>query len=49
MVREVGFDTQALFVYRGGDEGYGATGAVPRFWTELESRGINADASIFRG
>ena len=47
-VREVGFDTQALFVYRGGDEGYGATGAVPRFWTELESRGINADASIFR-
>jgi pilus assembly protein CpaF len=51
-VREVGFDTQTLFSYRGagtGDEGgYGATGAVPRFWAELDARGIKADAGIFK-
>ena len=48
-VREVGFDTQTLFAYRGGDEGFAATGAMPRFWAELDSRGIAADAAIFRG
>jgi pilus assembly protein CpaF len=50
-VREVGFDTQTLFSYRGaGDEGgFGATGAVPRFWAELDARGIKADAGIFKG
>ena len=46
-VREVGFDTQTLFSYRG-DEGYAATGAVPRFWAELDARGIQADPSIFK-
>ena len=50
-VREVGFDTQTLFAYRGAgdDGGFGATGAVPRFWAELDSRGIKADAGIFKG
>jgi hypothetical protein len=47
-VREVGFDTQTLFAYRGGDEGFAATGAIPRFWPELDGRGIPADPSIFR-
>jgi pilus assembly protein CpaF len=50
-VREVGFDTQTLFSYRGAGEdgGFGATGALPRFWAELDARGIKADASIFKG
>ncbi|HUQ07719.1 MAG TPA: ATPase, T2SS/T4P/T4SS family [Kofleriaceae bacterium] len=52
-VREVGFDTQTLFSYRGAgtgdDGGFGATGAVPRFWAELDARGIKADAAIFKG
>jgi pilus assembly protein CpaF len=51
-VREVGFDTQTLFSWRGAgageDGGFGATGAVPRFWADLDSRGITADASIFK-
>lgn len=49
-VREVGFDTQALFTYRGAgdDGGFAATGAVPRFWAALDGRGIAADAGIFR-
>ncbi|MBL8621459.1 MAG: CpaF family protein, partial [Myxococcales bacterium] len=47
-VREVGFDTQTLFAYRGGDEGFAATGAIPRFWPELDGRGIPADPSIFK-
>jgi pilus assembly protein CpaF len=42
-VREVGFDTQSLFVHRGND-GFAATGAVPRFWPDLDGR----DPSIFR-
>jgi pilus assembly protein CpaF len=46
-VREVGFDTQTLFSYRG-EEGFAATGAVPRFWAELDARGIQADASVFK-
>jgi hypothetical protein len=50
-VREVGFDTQTLFSYRGAgdDGGFAATGAVPRFWADLDGRGIKADASIFKG
>ena len=49
-VREVGFDTQTLFSYRGAGEdgGFAATGAVPRFWADLDGRGIKADASIFK-
>jgi pilus assembly protein CpaF len=49
-VREVGFDTQTLFSYRGAgdDGGFAATGAVPRFWADLDGRGIKADASIFK-
>jgi pilus assembly protein CpaF len=46
-VREVGFDTVTLFAHRG-DEGYAATGAIPRFWTDLEARGVAADPTIFR-
>jgi pilus assembly protein CpaF len=47
---DTGFETQALFTYRGpGDGGgFGATGAIPRFWTELESRGLPAELGIFK-
>jgi len=48
-VREVGFDTQTLFSYRGEDgHAFAATGAVPRFWADLDARGIAADPSIFK-
>jgi len=43
--REGGFDTQPIFTYR---EDFAATGAVPRFYGDLESRGITADASVFK-
>jgi pilus assembly protein CpaF len=46
--RDGGFDTQAIFGYRGGDEGFVASGAVPRFYADLESRGISADPAVFR-
>ena len=42
------FGAGALFAYRGGDEGFAATGAVPRFWAELDARGIAADPSVFK-
>jgi pilus assembly protein CpaF len=47
---DTGFETQALFTYRGpGDGGgFGATGAIPRFWTELEGRGLPAELGIFK-
>lgn len=48
--RDGGFDTQPIFTYRGpGDEGgFAATGSVPRFYADLESRGITADQSVFK-
>jgi pilus assembly protein CpaF len=48
--REVGFETQPIFSYRGPgeDAGYVASGAVPRFYADLESRGITADQSVFK-
>ncbi|HVK75628.1 MAG TPA: ATPase, T2SS/T4P/T4SS family [Kofleriaceae bacterium] len=45
-VREVGFDTQTLFGFH--DGAFAATGAVPRFWADLDARGIQADAAIFK-
>jgi pilus assembly protein CpaF len=41
-----GFRTSELFCFRGG--GFHAAGAVPRFYAELEERGVPADTSIFR-
>lgn len=45
-VADDGFDTHTLFVHRGA-AGFGATGATPAFWSELASRGVPADPSIF--
>jgi len=44
--REGGFDTQPLFQY--GGTSFAASGAVPRFYADLEARGISADAAIFK-
>ena len=51
--RDGGFDTQPIFTYRGpgepnGESGFAPTGSVPRFYADLESRGINADQSVFK-
>ncbi len=43
---ETGFDTHVLFQHRDGQ--YAATGTVPRFYAELEARGIPADQAVFR-
>jgi pilus assembly protein CpaF len=40
------FDTHVLFQFR--DGGFVATGTVPRFYAELEARGIPADQAVFR-
>jgi pilus assembly protein CpaF len=40
------FDTHVLFQFR--DGAFGATGTVPRFYAELEARGIPADQAVFR-
>ena len=40
------FDTHVLFHFHNGN--YVATGTVPRFYTELEARGIPADQAVFR-
>jgi pilus assembly protein CpaF len=40
------FDTQMLFQFR--DGAFVATGTVPRFYAELEARGIPADQAVFR-
>lgn len=40
------FDTHVLFHFNNGN--YVATGTVPRFYTELEARGIPADQAVFR-
>ncbi|MBA3462605.1 MAG: CpaF family protein [Deltaproteobacteria bacterium] len=43
---ETSFDTQMLFQFR--DGAFHATGTVPRFYSELEARGIPADQAVFR-
>jgi pilus assembly protein CpaF len=43
---ETTFETQTLFQFRDGS--FVATGAVPRFYAELEARGIPADQAVFR-
>ncbi|HEU4733019.1 MAG TPA: ATPase, T2SS/T4P/T4SS family, partial [Kofleriaceae bacterium] len=40
------FDTTVLFQFR--DGAFVATGTVPRFYAELEARGIPADQAVFR-
>jgi pilus assembly protein CpaF len=40
------FDTQMLFQFR--DGAFVATGTVPRFYAELEARGIPANQAVFR-
>jgi pilus assembly protein CpaF len=40
------FDTHVLFQFRDGS--FVATGTVPRFYAELEARGIPADQAVFR-
>lgn len=45
-VSETTFDTQTVFSCR--DNGFAASGAVPRFYSELEASGVRADRSVFR-
>jgi pilus assembly protein CpaF len=45
-VSDASFDTQMLFHYANGN--FVATGAVPRFYSDLEARGIPADQAVFR-
>jgi pilus assembly protein CpaF len=41
-----GFESQTIFHYA--NNGYAPAGVTPRFYAELESRGIRGDAGIFR-
>ncbi|HEY0195060.1 MAG TPA: hypothetical protein VGC42_28295, partial [Kofleriaceae bacterium] len=43
---ETTFDTHVLFQFQNG--AFTATGTVPRFYAELEARGIPADQAVFR-
>jgi pilus assembly protein CpaF len=43
---ETSFDTTVLFQF--GNNAFSATGTVPRFYSELEARGIPADQAVFR-
>jgi pilus assembly protein CpaF len=43
---EAGFDTHVLFQWN--NNAFAATGTVPRFYSELEARGIPADQAVFR-
>jgi len=43
---EIGFDTQPLFLFQNGN--FVPAGHVPRFYSELEARGIPADQAVFR-
>jgi pilus assembly protein CpaF len=45
-VSDTHFDTEAVFMHKDGN--FSATGKVPRFYTELEARGIPADQAVFR-
>jgi pilus assembly protein CpaF len=40
------FDSHVLFHHKDGN--FAATGTVPRFYAELEARGIPADQAVFR-
>jgi pilus assembly protein CpaF len=46
-VTESSFETQAVFTWNG--SAFTPTGTVPRFYAELESRGISANQAVFRG
>jgi pilus assembly protein CpaF len=45
-VSDTTFDTQVVFAYQ--NNGFSPTGTVPRFYSELEARGIPADQAVFR-
>ena len=45
-VSDTTYDTQVVFAYRDGN--FVPTGTVPRFYSELEARGIPADQAVFR-
>jgi pilus assembly protein CpaF len=45
-VSDTTFDTQVVFQHN--NSGFLATGNVPRFYSELEARGIPADQAVFR-
>ena len=45
-VSDTTFETQPVFEFRDGS--FVATGTVPRFYSELEARGIPADKAVFR-
>jgi pilus assembly protein CpaF len=45
-VSDAAFETDPVFTHRDGN--FAATGKVPRFYSELEARGIPADQAVFR-
>jgi pilus assembly protein CpaF len=45
-VSEAAFETHVLFHYQ--NNAFAPTGNVPRFYAELEARGIPADQAVFR-
>jgi pilus assembly protein CpaF len=45
-VTDAGYDTHVLFQLK--DGAFAATGTVPRFYADLEARGIPADQAVFR-
>jgi pilus assembly protein CpaF len=45
-VSDTHFETETVFAHK--DGGFAATGKVPRFYSELEARGIPADQAVFR-
>jgi pilus assembly protein CpaF len=45
-VSETTFETQLVFAYQ--NNGFSPTGTVPRFYGELEARGIPADQAVFK-
>jgi pilus assembly protein CpaF len=45
-VSDMHFETEAVFQHANGN--FSATGKVPRFYSELEARGIPADQAVFR-
>ncbi|HTR56388.1 MAG TPA: ATPase, T2SS/T4P/T4SS family [Kofleriaceae bacterium] len=45
-ITDAAFETQTLFQLNGNS--FTATGTVPRFYSELEARGIPADQAVFR-
>ena len=45
-VADTHFETEAVFAHKDGS--FSPTGKVPRFYSELEARGIPADQAVFR-